>query len=127
VQAILGSGEVVPELRELILGMAGGNPLFVEELTQSLLENGSIQRKDHEYVLSRRSSEIVVPHTIQGIISARIDRVEESLKRIMQRIYLSYPPDHYGNERRAQILSPRSAGIGVYRRKEAFPGAGIHL
>jgi class 3 adenylate cyclase/tetratricopeptide (TPR) repeat protein len=84
VQAILGGGEVVPELRELILGRAGGNPLFVEELTQNLLENGSIQRKDHEYVLSRRASEIEVPETIQGIISARIDRVEESLKRIMQ-------------------------------------------
>lgn len=84
VQAILGRGEVVPELRELILGRAGGNPLFMEELTQSLLENGYIQRKDREYILSRRALEIEVPDTIQGIISARIDRVDESLKKIMQ-------------------------------------------
>ncbi|NIS59708.1 MAG: AAA family ATPase, partial [Proteobacteria bacterium] len=42
VQAILEGGEVVPELRELILTRAAGNPLFMEEFTHSLLENGSI-------------------------------------------------------------------------------------
>jgi len=84
VKVILEGGDVVPKLRELILGRAGGNPLFVEELTQSLLENGSIERKEHEYILSRRASEIEVPDTLQGIIAARIGRVEESLKRIMQ-------------------------------------------
>ena len=36
VQTILKGGRSRPELRELILGKAGGNPLFVEELTHSL-------------------------------------------------------------------------------------------
>ena len=84
VQNILAGGEVVPQLRELILNRAGGNPLFVEELTHSLIENGSIQKKDHQYVLTKEASEIEVPDSIQGIIAARIDRVEENLKRIMQ-------------------------------------------
>jgi class 3 adenylate cyclase/tetratricopeptide (TPR) repeat protein len=84
VQNILEGGEVVPELRELILNRAGGNPLFVEELTHSLLENGSIQRQDHQYVLTKQVSDIEVPDTIQGIIAARMDRIEDSLKRILQ-------------------------------------------
>jgi tetratricopeptide (TPR) repeat protein len=84
VQAILEEGEVVPELSEFILGRAGGNPLFVEELTRSLVENGSIHREDDHYVLARKPSEIQVPDTIQGIIAGRMDRVEEGLKRIMQ-------------------------------------------
>ena len=84
VQAILEGGEVEPQLKELILSRAGGNPLFVEELTRSLMENGSIQKRNREYVLTRRASEIQVPDTIQGVITARIDRVEESLKRIMR-------------------------------------------
>ncbi len=84
VHAILEQGQVAPELRNLILGKAGGNPLFVEELTHSLLENGSIHRKDDQYVLSRKASEIEVPDTIQAIIAARLDRVEDNLKRIMQ-------------------------------------------
>jgi class 3 adenylate cyclase/tetratricopeptide (TPR) repeat protein len=84
VQNILEGGEVVPELRELILNRAGGNPLFVEELTHNLLENGSIQIRGHQYVLSKGASEVEVPDTIQGIIASRLDRVEENLKKIMQ-------------------------------------------
>ena len=84
VQSILEEGEVVPELRELILNRAAGNPLFMEEFTHTLLENGSIQKKDHQYVLSRKASDIQVPDTIQGIIAARMDRLEDNLKRTMQ-------------------------------------------
>ena len=84
VRAILKGREVTQELKELILGRAGGNPLFVEEFTHSLVENGSIQYKKNEYMLTRKVSEIQLPDTIQGIIAARIDRVEEGLKRIMQ-------------------------------------------
>lgn len=84
VQAILGGGQMVPELRELILGKTSGNPLYMEEFTHTLLENGSIQRKENQYVLNRKASEIQIPDTIQGIISARMDRLEDNLKRIMQ-------------------------------------------
>ena len=84
VQSILEGGEVVPELRKLIIARAGGNPLFVEEFTHTLVENGSIQKKDHQYVLSMKASEIQVPDTIQEIIAARMDRLEDNLKRTMQ-------------------------------------------
>jgi class 3 adenylate cyclase/tetratricopeptide (TPR) repeat protein len=84
VQAILEGGDVAPELRELILNRAAGNPLFMEELTHTLLENGSIQKSDQQYVLARKPSELQVPDTVQGIIAARMDRLEENLKRIMQ-------------------------------------------
>jgi class 3 adenylate cyclase/tetratricopeptide (TPR) repeat protein len=84
VQAILEGVDTAPELSNLILNRAAGNPLFMEELTHSLLENGSIQRTGDQYILSKKSSDLQVPDTIQGIIAARIDRLEENLKRIMQ-------------------------------------------
>jgi len=84
VQAILENGEAVPELRDLVLSKAGGNPLFVEEIAHNLMENGFIVKKDQAYVLTKKASEIEVPDTIAGIISARLDRVEENLKRIIQ-------------------------------------------
>jgi len=84
VKAMLEGGEVAPELRDLILARAAGNPLFMEELTQTLIENGSIKKEDSQYVLSQKISDIQVPDTVQGIISARMDRLEESLKRTMQ-------------------------------------------
>jgi predicted ATPase len=56
----------------------------MEELIHSLLENGSIQKKDHQFVLSAKASDIQIPDTIQGIIAARMDRLEDNLKRTMQ-------------------------------------------
>jgi len=84
VQAILDSGQIALELRDLILDKAGGNPLFVEEITHSLLENGSIHKKNDQYMLKKSASEIEVPNTIHGIIAARMDRLEDTLKKIMQ-------------------------------------------
>ena len=84
VTAMLKEGDVAPELRDLILKRAAGNPLFMEELTQTLIENGTIQKKANQYVLSRQVSDIQVPETVQGIIAARMDRLEENLKRTMQ-------------------------------------------
>ena len=84
VQAILEGGEVSPEIRNLILNRTSGNPLYVEELTHSLLEGGSIQKKDYLFVLSDKASALQIPDTIQGIIAARMDRLEDNLKRTMQ-------------------------------------------
>ena len=82
--ALLEGGDVVPELRELILSRTSGNPLFMEELTRALLENGSIENIGNRFILRRDITGIQVPDTIQGIILARMDRLEENLKRIMQ-------------------------------------------
>jgi tetratricopeptide (TPR) repeat protein len=84
VQSILEDGEILPELSELIITRAGGNPLYVEELTYTLLENGSIQKNDHQYVLTMKAFNIEVPDTIQGIIAARMDRLQDELKRTIQ-------------------------------------------
>ncbi|MFW6011395.1 MAG: adenylate/guanylate cyclase domain-containing protein, partial [Desulfosalsimonas sp.] len=84
VGAILEGERAAPELKDLILSRAAGNPLFMEELTYSLLENGSIRKKQDRYVLCRKPSELQVPDTVQGIISARMDRLEQNLKKIMQ-------------------------------------------
>jgi class 3 adenylate cyclase len=84
VTCILEDADVAPELRDLVLKRAAGNPLFMEEFTHTLLEDGSIQKKDHQYFLATRPGDIHVPDTIQGIIAARMDRLDDNLKRIMQ-------------------------------------------
>ena len=56
----------------------------MEELTKTLLENGSIKKTDHKYILSVRPSDVHVPDSVQGIIAARMDRLEDQIKRTMQ-------------------------------------------
>jgi len=84
VQAILDEAAIILDLQNFIIKRAAGNPLFIEEFTHTLLENGAIERKNDEYVLSRKADDIQVPNTIQGIIAARMDRLENNLKRTMQ-------------------------------------------
>jgi tetratricopeptide (TPR) repeat protein len=84
VQAILKEGKAAQDLTQLILYKAAGNPLFMEEFTRSLLERGYIERKDGHYVLTVKPSDIQVPETVQGIIAARMDRLEKVLKETMQ-------------------------------------------
>jgi tetratricopeptide (TPR) repeat protein len=48
------------------------------------LENGSIEKKDERFVLSRKHSDREIPDTIQGIIAARMDRLEDNLKHTMR-------------------------------------------
>jgi tetratricopeptide (TPR) repeat protein len=48
------------------------------------LENGSIQREKNQCFLAIAPKDIQVPDNIQGIIAARMDRLEDNIKRTMQ-------------------------------------------
>ena len=66
-------GEAIPdELAQTIVAKAEGNPFFLEELTRAVIEQGD------------RETTIEVPDTIQGVLSARIDRLPEVHKRLLQ-------------------------------------------
>lgn len=84
IQAILNNGDVSRELKDLIITTTTGNPFFMEELIKSLLENNSIDKTGETYLLSTKHSNIKVPDTVHGIIADRIDRLDMSLKKIIQ-------------------------------------------
>jgi class 3 adenylate cyclase/tetratricopeptide (TPR) repeat protein len=82
--AILGAADVPAELRALIASKAEGNPFFVEEVTKSLLEDGSLRRNDGRIVLARPLADLAVPDRIQDVLMARIDRLADDPKRAIQ-------------------------------------------
>ncbi|HDM78320.1 MAG TPA: guanylate cyclase, partial [Deltaproteobacteria bacterium] len=84
IESILGDGEIDPELVGFILSKTGGNPLFIEEFTHTLLEDGSIVKQANRFLLEKNKSLFNIPDTIQGIIASRIDRLEDNLKRTIQ-------------------------------------------
>src|SRR5215510_11878543 len=81
---MLAMSEFPPELRDLLVRKVEGNPFFLEEVLTSLLEVGALRQRDGRYVLTKPLSEIYVPNTIQDVIMARIDRLEEAPKRALQ-------------------------------------------
>jgi tetratricopeptide (TPR) repeat protein len=81
---MLAMSEFPPELRDLIVRKAEGNPFFLEEVLKSLVEVGALRQRDGHYVLTKLISEIYVPNTVQDVIMARIDRLEEVPKKTLQ-------------------------------------------
>ena len=59
-----------PDVAAAILVKAEGNPFFLEELTRTLADEGT----DPE----------AIPNTVQGVIMARLDRLPEVAKRLLQ-------------------------------------------
>ena len=81
---VLGTDQFPPELTTALMEKAEGVPLFVEEVTKTLLDLGVLRREDGGYRLVNGIAEVNVPDTIQGIIMARLDRLGEEGKRAIQ-------------------------------------------
>ncbi|HEY3068456.1 MAG TPA: adenylate/guanylate cyclase domain-containing protein [Methylomirabilota bacterium] len=64
----------------------GGNPLFVEECVRNLVETGQLYGEPGAYRLRGEGQTIVVPATVQAVLSARIDRLPADDKRVLQAV-----------------------------------------
>jgi adenylate cyclase len=79
VAALRNPSGVTSTARQLIVKRAEGNPLFIEELTGYLEECGLLADAG-----AAARAEAEVPATIQDLLTARIDRLPESAKRVLQ-------------------------------------------
>jgi class 3 adenylate cyclase/tetratricopeptide (TPR) repeat protein len=78
-------GDLFPEeLRSALMQKAEGVPLFIEEVTKTLLDLGFIVRDDGNYRIAKVAGTLAIPETIEGIIMARLDRLGEQGKRTVQ-------------------------------------------
>ncbi|MCP4536628.1 MAG: AAA family ATPase [Chloroflexi bacterium] len=75
-----------PELQERILSQAEGNPFYVEEILRSLMDSGAIVQDETtgRWRMTREVAAITIPDTLRGVLIARIDRLQEETKRVLQ-------------------------------------------
>jgi class 3 adenylate cyclase/tetratricopeptide (TPR) repeat protein len=81
---LLGSDPSLEGLSELVRERTAGNPFFIEELVQSLVEAGNLGGEDGAYRLVRPVEEAAVPASVQAVLAARIDRLPEREKSVLQ-------------------------------------------
>jgi class 3 adenylate cyclase/tetratricopeptide (TPR) repeat protein len=81
---LLGSDPSLGGLPERIRERAGGNPFFIEEVVQSLAQEGSLEGERGTYRLVRPVEDAAVPASVQAVLSARIDRLGEREKTVLQ-------------------------------------------
>ena len=84
VESLLKAKTIPQELRRYIQENVEGNPLYLEEIINTLIESGTLIRDNGTWSLSRPISRSDMPSTIHGIISARLDHLEKETKRILQ-------------------------------------------
>ncbi|MDQ3609308.1 MAG: AAA family ATPase, partial [Actinomycetota bacterium] len=81
---LIGTDPSLNGLFEEIRRRTGGNPFFIEEVVRALLEDGSLGGEPGAYRLVRTIESVAVPPTVQAVLAARIDRLEERDKGILQ-------------------------------------------
>ncbi|MDH5749930.1 MAG: AAA family ATPase, partial [Rhodospirillales bacterium] len=69
-------GKTLPaEVLDQIVGKTDGVPLFVEELTKTVLESGLMKERDDAYVLDGPLPPLAIPETLQDSLMARLDQL----------------------------------------------------
>jgi predicted ATPase len=81
---LVGADASVKALPELIRERTGGNPFFIEEVVQALVEDGSLVGARGRYLLVKPIEKVAVPATAQAVLAARIDRLESREKHLLQ-------------------------------------------
>ncbi len=82
--ALLGDGAEMAQLKRVIIEKTEGNPFFMEETVQVLLDEGSLVRDGSMTRLTRPLGDLKIPPTVQGILAARIDRLSAESKDLLQ-------------------------------------------
>ena len=82
--ALLGTTHIQEELTALVLAKADGVPFFLEELVKALQETGAIAQHEGQWRLTAQATGMPVPNTVEEVLMARIDRLAEGAKSVLQ-------------------------------------------
>ena len=75
VEGVTGGKRLPPEVLDQIVEKTDGVPLFVEELTKTILESGLLIEESDAYVAAGPLREVAIPATLHDSLMARLDRL----------------------------------------------------
>jgi class 3 adenylate cyclase len=77
-------GHDVPALERKLIAHTSGNPLFLEECLQALVDTGELVRVGDMVRLERPVTVLKVPSSLRGLLDARVDRLPDAEKDVLQ-------------------------------------------
>jgi len=83
-EALLGAGPELEDLKLLLIERTQGNPFFLEESVRALVETHALTGERGAYQLAGQIQHLQLPATAQAILAARIDRLAPEDKRLLQ-------------------------------------------
>jgi predicted ATPase/class 3 adenylate cyclase len=75
IERVTGGKTLPKEVMNQILARTDGVPLFVEELTKTVLESGLLRESNGRYVLEHPLPPLAIPSTLHASLMARLDRL----------------------------------------------------
>jgi class 3 adenylate cyclase/tetratricopeptide (TPR) repeat protein len=106
IENLLGHTHLPTEVEARLVSSAEGNPLFVEEMLRMLIDDGLLRRDDGHWVATGDLSHVRAPRTIQALIAARLDRLADEERAVMQRASVAGKVFYWGA---VTELSPEDA------------------
>ena len=131
---LLSVTELPEPLQALLVRTAEGNPFFLEEVLRSLQETGAVRTEGARLTVAPRLAEHVVPDTVQDVIRARIQRLPDAPRRLLElasvvgreftrRLIDRLVGANDATERRAA----RAQGLRADPRDKRLPRAGLRV
>ncbi len=84
VKSIFRADELPEGLGDMIHERTGGNPLFIEEVANSLVEQGVVLLKNQQPALTQSLDDLQLPDTVQAVIGSRFDRLDGKAQEILR-------------------------------------------
>jgi ABC-type oligopeptide transport system substrate-binding subunit/class 3 adenylate cyclase len=83
-EQLLGATKPQEEIWRIIMERSEGNPFYLEEVVRHLMEQALIVEEEDGWHATIAIEEMSIPDTLQGVLLARIDRLEEDVRRTLQ-------------------------------------------
>ena len=82
-EALLGDA-LPPSVRERVIQVSEGNPLFTEELVRLFIDRGVVRQVDGRWERAAEIEQVEIPQSIHTLLAARLDGLPSEEKRLSQ-------------------------------------------
>jgi class 3 adenylate cyclase/tetratricopeptide (TPR) repeat protein len=84
VQNLLGEASLPGSLGRRILRLAGGNPLFIEQMLSMLIDDELLREQAGRWIFSGAAEDVSVPGTVAALLGTRLDRLGAVERRVVE-------------------------------------------
>ena len=83
VEQLLGQAQVDDDVRARIAAASEGNPLFVEQLLEMMVEEGLLHRAGEVWVAAGDLATVSMPPTIHALLAARLESLDSEEREVI--------------------------------------------
>jgi len=83
IEQLLKRKSLPREVNAMINQRVEGNPLFIEEVIRSMVDEGAVILDKENVLVTERIKAVMIPQTIQEVLMVRIDKLEEEKRSVV--------------------------------------------